>query len=74
MCGMQLKDRERSIDLMLMLHLNELIDELAIANSVCWYGHVLMGEDGYVLGTLDSEIDDQRKKGKLKRWWKKQVG
>ena len=41
MCGVQLIDRKRSSDLMLMLGLNETIDQLAIANSVHWYGHVL---------------------------------
>ena len=35
MCGVQLKDRKRSTDLMLMLGLNKTIDQLAIANSVC---------------------------------------
>ena len=39
-CGVQLKDRNRSKDLMLMLDLNETIDQLAMANSVHWYGHV----------------------------------
>ena len=32
-----------------MLHLNESIDRLAMANSVCWYGHVLRKEDGNAL-------------------------
>ena len=41
MCGVQLKDKKRSIDLMFMLGLNETIDQLARANSVCWYCHVL---------------------------------
>ena len=40
MYGVQLKDRNVSWDLMLMLGLNETIDQLAMANSVCWYGHV----------------------------------
>ena len=35
MCGVQLKDRKRFMDLMFMLGLNETIDQLAIANSVC---------------------------------------
>ena len=39
MCGMQLEDRSR--DFMLMLGLNEAIDQLAMANGVHWYGHVL---------------------------------
>ena len=34
MCGVQLKDRKRSIDLMFMLGLNETIDQLAMANNV----------------------------------------
>ena len=41
MCGVQLKDRKRSTDLMLMLGLSETIDQLTMANSVHWYGHVL---------------------------------
>ena len=34
---------------MQMLGLNEKIDQLALTNSVCWYGHVLKREDGHVL-------------------------
>ena len=41
MYGIQLKDRNRSMDLMFMLGLKETIDQLAMANSVCWHGHVL---------------------------------
>ena len=37
-CGVQLKDRKRSMDLMLMLGLNETINQLAMANSGCLYG------------------------------------
>ena len=39
MYGIQLKDKQRSKDLILMLGLNETIDQLATANSVGWYGH-----------------------------------
>ena len=39
MCGVQLKDRKISTDLILMLGLKEIIDQLAMANSVRWYGH-----------------------------------
>ena len=35
------ENRERSTDLMFMLGLKETIDQLAMANSVRWYGHVL---------------------------------
>ena len=40
MCGVQLKDRKKSMDLMFMFCLNEAVDQLAVANSICWYGHV----------------------------------
>ena len=49
MCGIQLKDRKRSKDLMSMFGLSEVIDGLAMANSVSWYGHVLRREDCQVL-------------------------
>ena len=45
MCEVQLKDRKKSTDLMFMLGLIETMDQLAMANSVCWYGHVLRSED-----------------------------
>ena len=32
-----------------MMGLNQTIDQLAMANSVRWYGHVLWREDGQVL-------------------------
>ena len=57
-----------------MLSLNETLDQLAMANSVCWYGHVLRREDGHVLGwALYFEVVGQRKKGRLKSTWKKLV-
>ena len=60
MCGVQLKDRKRSTDLMFMLSLNETIDQLAMANSVHCYGHVLRK-------ALNFEVEGQRKKWRLKR-------
>ena len=60
MCGVQLKDRKRSSDLMFMLGLNETVDQLGISNSVCSYCHVLRGEDGHVLRrALDFEVVGQ---------------
>ena len=68
MFGVQLKDRQRSADLMFTLCLNETIDQLAKANSVRWYGHVLRREDGQVLRrALDFKVEGQRKKGRPKR-------
>ena len=57
MCGVQLKDSKRSMNMMFMLRLNDTIDQLAIANSVRLFGHVLRREDGHVLRwALDFEV------------------
>ena len=61
MCGVQLKYRKRSKDLILVLGLHEAIDQLAMANSIHWYGHVLRRR------AFDLEVEGQRKKGTLKR-------
>ena len=72
MCGTQLNDRKRSKDF--MLDLNATIDQLAMANSVRWYGHVLMTEDDHVLRrALDCQVESQTKEGMPKRTWKNQV-
>ena len=74
MCGVQLKDRKRSTDLMFMLGSCKTIDRLAMANSVHWYGHVLRREDGHVLrNALDFVVEGQMKKGRPKMTLKKQV-
>ena len=68
MCGVQLKKTEkRSMDFMFMLSLCEIIDHLAMANSVRWYGHVLRRED------KDFEVEGQKKNGRPKKTWKMEV-
>ena len=57
--------------LFFMLDLNETIDQLAMAYSVCLYGHVLRREGGYVLRHI--AVESQRKKGGLKGILEKQV-
>ena len=47
----------------LMLGLKETIDQLATANSVHWYGHVLRREM-VLRRALDFEVEDQGKKGR----------
>ena len=42
LCVIQPKDRKRSEDL--MMDLNKAMYQLAITNSVHWYGHVLKRE------------------------------
>ena len=57
---------------MFMLDFIETMDQLAMANSVHWYGHVLRREVSHVLRrALECEVVGQRKKGKLKRTWRK---
>ena len=64
----------RANNFVLMLGLTEAIDQLATANSLRWYGHVLRREDVRVMRmALDFVVEGQRKKGRLKRTWKKQV-
>ena len=60
MCGVQLKDRKRCMDLMFMLGLNKTINQLAVANIVCCYHHVLRREDGHLLrSVLDFEVEGE---------------
>ena len=55
---------------MYMLGLNETIDQLAMANSVCWYCHLLRREDGHVLRrAFDFEVEVQRTKEKMYVGW-----
>ena len=61
---------QRSAVLMFMLGFSETIDQLAMANSVRWYGYVLRGDDGHVLRrALDFEVEGQRKSWRPKRTW-----
>ena len=71
---MLLKDRKRYTDFMIMLSLNEIIDQLAIANTVRWHDYVLRREDGHVLRrAIYVEVEGQGKNGRRKRTWKRQV-
>ena len=53
--------------MMMMMGLNETIEQLPMANSVCWHGHVLRTEDGHALRrALKFEVEGQRNKWRLK--------
>ena len=61
-CGVQIKEKKRFTYLMFMLGLSKIRDQLAMANSVHWYGNVLGREDCHVLRrALDCEVEGQRK-------------
>ena len=49
MCGANLMEKKRTEDLMEMLGLKDTVVQMAKANGVRWYGHVLRRDDGHVL-------------------------
>ena len=78
MCSAKLMEKERIEDLMDMLGLKEIVVQMAKANGVRWYGHVLRREDGQVLRkTLEFEVkargskDTQRRYGRCK--WRRRA-
>ena len=55
MCGPKLMEKKGTEDLMEMLELKETVVQMAKANGVRWYRHVLRRDDGHVLRkALDS--------------------
>ena len=74
MCGQKVVDRKLTEEQMDMLGLKETTDQLATANGIGWYGHVLRREDNSVLWVaLNLEVTGRRKQGQPKKTWKKQV-
>ena len=56
-----------------MLELDETKDEMAKANGVRWYEHVLRRDDGDVLHkVLEFKLDGQQKRGRPKMTWRTQ--
>ena len=73
MCGVKLMER-RTEDLMEMLGLKETVVQMAKANGVRWYGHVLRREDWHVLRkALEFEVKGKRKRGQPRKTWRSQV-
>ena len=68
MCCQKVVDRKMTEEQMDMLDLKETLDQLAIANGVRWYGHVLKMDGNSVLRVaLNLEVTGKRKRGRLKR-------
>ena len=67
-----LRARKRANGLTLMLGLNEAFDQLAMANHVHWYGHMLKREDWHAFRRV-LEFDNLGKKWRPKRTCKNQV-
>ena len=64
MCGAKLMEKKRPEDVMEMLGLKETVVEMAKANGVRWYGHMLRRDDGHFLRkALEFEVKGKRKRG-----------
>ena len=56
------------------LGLKETVIQMAKANEVRWYRHVLRRDDGHVLrNALEFKVKGKRKRGRPKKTWKMQV-
>ena len=74
MCGAKLIEKKRTEDLMEMLGLKETVVQMANANGVRWYKHVLRRDDWHVLRkALEFEVKGKRKQGRPNKTWKTQV-
>ena len=73
-CWAKLMEKKRTENLMEMLGLKETVVQMAKANGVRWYGHVLGRNDGHVLRkALKFEVKGTKKQGRPKKTWNMQV-
>ena len=73
-CGVKLVDRNNTEELMEMLGVKKTLDRMAKANGVRWYGYVIRREDDNILKkAMMMEVNGQRKRGRPKLTWKRQV-
>ena len=64
MCVTKLMEKKKTEDLMEMLGLKETVVQMAKANGVRWYRHVLRRNDGHVLRkALEFEVKGKRRRG-----------
>ena len=62
MCGAKLMEKKRTEDIMEMFGIKETMVQMAKANGVRWYVHVLRRDDGHVLRkVLEFEVKGKRK-------------
>ena len=66
-------DRKNTEELIEMLGLKKMLDRMAKANGVRWYGHVIRREDDNILKAMMMEVNGQRKRRRPKMTWKRQV-
>ena len=74
MCGVKVMDKKSTKHLLQMLDLNETIDQLAKANSVRWYGHVLRKDkNNFLRRALDLKVKWTMKRGRPNKTWLRAV-
>ena len=74
MCGEKPVDRKNTENLMKMLGLKKTLDKMALANRVRCYGHVVRrDEESIVKKGMMLQVNGQRKRGRPKQNWKRQV-
>ena len=74
MCGAKLMEKKRTPDLIEMLGLKETALQMAKANGLKSYRHVLRRDDGHLLRkAFQFEVRVKRKRGRPKKTWKMQV-
>ncbi len=74
MCGVKLKDRKSSKELMSMTGLNEDIVTLVKRSRLRWYGHVLRRNDGIgIRRALEFEVEGVTGRGRPRMGWREQV-
>ena len=67
-------DKKSTKALMQMLDLNETIEQLAKANSLHWYGHVLiLDKNNFLRRALDLKVKGTMKRGRPRKTWLKTV-
>ena len=74
MSEVKLVDRNDAEELMKMVGLKENLDKMAQANEVRWYGHVVRRDEESILKkAMMLQVNGQRKRGRPKQTWKRQV-
>ena len=74
MCGVKLRDRKRSEELMALVGLDENIVALVRRLRLRWYGHVLRsGEGDGIRRVLEWEVEGATGQGRPRLGWKEQV-
>ena len=56
-----------------VLGLKETLDKMAQANGVRWYRHVVRRDEESILKAMILQVNGQRKRGRPKQPWKRQV-